>query len=129
MKRYTFRQAKAFTLIEVLVAMAVISISLLAAIKVASEVTTSAIYMQDKTLAHWVAMNKVAEMRLQQTWPSIGRSNGDVEMADRSWHWKMEVKATEDKDVRRLEVGVMPESEKDAETPTVLLIAFLGKPV
>ncbi len=120
---------KAFTLIEVLVAMVVLAMSLLAAIKVASEVTTSAIHMQDKTLAQWVAMNKVAEMRLQTTWPSIGRSNGNVEMANRSWHWQMEVKSTEDNDVRRLEVAVLPETEKDADAPTVLLTAFLGKPL
>jgi general secretion pathway protein I len=96
---------------------------------VASEVTTSAIHMQDKTLAQWVAMNKVAEMRLQPTWPSTGRSNGDVDMAGRSWHWQMEVKNTEDKDVRRLEVAVLPESDKGAETPTVLVTAFLGRPL
>ncbi len=119
---------KAFTLIEVLVAMAVLSMSLLAAIKVVSEVTTSAIHMQEKTIAQWVAMNKVAEMRLQQNWPSIGRSNGDVEMADRKWHWQMEVKSTPDNSVRRLEVSVLPEAEKDAETPTVFITAFLGKP-
>jgi len=119
---------KAFTLIEVLVAMAVLSMSLLAAIKVASEVTTSAVHMQDKTIAQWVAMNKVAEMRLQESWPSIGRSNGDVDMADRKWHWQMEVKSTPDNSVRRLEVSVLPEAEKDAETPTVFITAFLGKP-
>ena len=120
---------KAFTLLEVLIAMMVLALSLLAAIKVATEVTTSAIHMQDKTLAQWVAMNKIAEMRLQPSWPSIGRSNGRVEMANRSWHWQAEVKSTEDQDVRRLEVAVLPENEKDADTPTVLVTAFLGKPL
>ena len=46
-----------FTLIDVPVAMAVLSLSLLAAIKVASEVASSAIHMQDMTYAQWVAMN------------------------------------------------------------------------
>jgi len=123
------KRQKAFTLIEVLVAMAVLTLSLLAAIKVASEVTTSAIHMQEKTLAQWVAMNKVAEARLQKNWPAIGRSNGDIEYADRSWHWQMEVKSTPDNSVRKVEVGVLPESDKDAETPTVLITAFLGKPL
>ena len=128
MSMYLSKQ-KAFTLIEVLVAMAVLSMSLMAAIKVASEVTASATHMQDKTLAQWVAMNKVAEMRLQENWPSVGRSNGDIEMADRSWHWEVEVKTTPDNSVRRLEVSVLPENEKGSDTPTVFVTAFLGKPL
>jgi len=118
-----------FTLIEVLVAMAVLSLSLLAAIKVASEVATSAIHLQDKTYAQWVAMNKVAEQRLQTVWPAPGRSNGELEMAGRSWHWQMEIKTTEDPNVRRLEVGVMPETEKDSKTPTAFVTAFVGRPL
>ncbi len=120
---------KGFTLIEVLVAVAVLSFSLMAAIKVASEVTLSAIHMQEKTFAQWVAMNKVAELRLQKSWPSVGRSNGDLEYADRSWHWKVEVTSTQDASVRRAEVSVFPEVEKDAEAPTILITAFLGKPL
>lgn len=123
------KKQNAFTLIEVLVAMAVLTISLLAAIKVASEVTTSAIHMQEKTFAQWVGMNKVAEARLQKDWPNLGRSNGNIEFADRSWHWQMEVLSTQDTTVRKLEVGVLPESDKDAETPTILITAFLGKPL
>lgn len=118
-----------FTLIEVLVAMAVLSLSLLAAIKVATEVTTSAIHLQDKTYAQWVAMNKVAETRLQNAWPAPGRSNGEMDMAGRSWHWQMEIKNTEDANVRRLEIGVLPETEKDSKTPTAFVAAFLGKPL
>lgn len=126
--RHVSRQS-AFTLLEVLVAMAVLSLSLLAAIKVASEVTTSAIHLQDKTYAQWVAMNKVAELRLQDTWPAPGRSNGEVQMASRSWHWQVEIKNTEDPNVRRLEVGVMPETEMDSKLPTAFVTAFVGKPL
>lgn len=119
----------AFTLLEVLVAMAVLALSLLAAIKVATEVTTSAIHLQDKTYAQWVAMNKVAELRLQTDWPAPGRSNGEMDMAGRSWHWQVEIKTTEDPNVRRLEIGVLPETEKDSKTPTAFVAAFLGKPL
>lgn len=119
----------AFTLLEVLVAMAVLALSLLAAIKVATEVTTSAIHLQDKTYAQWVAMNKVAELRLQTDWPAPGRSNGEMDMAGRSWHWQVEIKTTEDPNVRRLEVGVMPESEKDNKVPTAFVAAFVGRPL
>ena len=49
--------AGGFTLVEVLVALSVIAIALAAVLKGASEGASSARYLRDKTLAHWVAMN------------------------------------------------------------------------
>lgn len=120
---------RGFTLMEVLVAMVVLSMGLLAVIKVVSEVSTSAIQLRDKTYAQWVALNKVAEMRLKTSWPTPGKSDGDTDMAGRTWHWIMEVKNTEDKDVRKLEVSVNPESEKDSKVATIFITAFLGRPL
>jgi general secretion pathway protein I len=117
-----------FTLIEVLIALFVLTMSLLVVAKVASEVSLSAIQLQDKTYAQWVALNKVAEMRLQTTWPSPGKSDGTSDLAERSWHWSMEVKNTEDTSVRKLEVAVKPASDAAEEEPTVVVTAFLGKP-
>jgi general secretion pathway protein I len=117
-----------FTLIEVLIAMVVLSMGLMAVIKVVSEVSTSAIQLQDKTYAQWVGLNKVAEMRLQTTWPATGKSDGTSDMADRTWHWTMEIKDTPNKDIRQLDVSVNPESEKDAKVATVVVTAFLVRP-
>ena len=114
---------------EVLVAMTILSLGLLGAFTVASGVSTSALQLQDKTYAQWVAMNKIAETRLQTGWPATGKSDGEAEMAGRTWHWVMEIKNTEDQDVRRLEVAVRPETEKDSKAPTVLVTSFLGKPL
>ncbi len=116
-----------FTLIEVLVAMVILSISLLAAIKVATEVTNSAIYLQDKTIAQWVAMNKVAEMRLARKLPKMGRSNGEEDMAGRTWRWDILVKNTAYSTLREVEVGVKPASEDSDEPPTVVVISLLGE--
>ena len=116
-----------FTLLEVLVAMVILSISLLAAIKVASEVTNSAIYLQDKTIAQWVAMNKVAEMRLAKELPKAGRSNGEEDMAGRSWRWDILVKNTAYPTLREVEVGVKPASDDSDEAPTVVVISLLGE--
>jgi len=120
---------RGFTLMEVLVAMVVLSMGMLAVIKVVSEVSLSASQLQDKTYAQWVAINKVAEMRLQSTWPSLGKTDGDTEMAGQTWHWVAEVKSTDDKDVRKLEVSVNPESEKDSKVATINVTAFLGRPL
>ncbi|MGD8785675.1 MAG: type II secretion system minor pseudopilin GspI [Thioalkalispiraceae bacterium] len=119
--------ARGFTLLEVLVAMVILSLSLMAAIKVASEVTTSAIYLQDKTIAQWVAMNKVTEMRLVKKLPEIGRSNGEDEMAGRSWRWDILVKKTAYPTLREVEIGVKPASEDSDAPPTVVVISLLGE--
>lgn len=120
---------RGFTLVEVLVALAVLSLGLIAVIKVVSEVSLSAIQLQDKTYAQWVALNKIAEMRLQTAWPATGKSNGTTEMAGRNWRWVMEVKNTDDSGVRRLEVSVNPASEPQDAPATETVVAFLGKPL
>lgn len=114
-------------MLEVLVAMVIISISLLAAIKVVSSVTDSAIYLQDKTIAQWVAMNKVVEMRLAKKLPKEGKSNGEDEMAGRSWRWDILVKNTAYPKLREVEVGVKPASEDSDSPPTVVVTSLLGE--
>ncbi len=56
---------RGFTLLEVLVALAVLAIAMAALIKTGGENTRSAAYLRDKTLAQWVAMNVIAEQRLK----------------------------------------------------------------
>jgi len=118
---------RGFTLLEVLVAMVILSISLLAAIKVASEVTASAIYLQDKTIAQWVAMNKVTEMRLAKKLPKPGKSNGEDEMAGRDWRWDIEVKTTPYPQLREIHVGVKPASDDPDSAPSALVISLVGE--
>lgn len=119
---------RGFSLLEVLVALAIITISLSAAIRVVSEATTTSIYLKEKTLAEWVAMNKVVEMRMRRDWPAVGISNGTAEMGDVTWKWTMEVKDTPDQSVRRLEIAVKPESQAGDES-TAFVAAFVGKPL
>lgn len=115
-----------FTLLEVLIAMVILSVSLLAAIKVVSEVTSSAIYMQDKTIAQWVAMNKVAEIRLAKGIPGDGRSEGEEEMAGRSWRWKINLKKTPYPALREAEVEVRQASESKDAPATIVLRTLIG---
>jgi len=118
---------RGFTLMEVLLALAIIALSLPAAIVVVSEVSTSAAQLQDKTFAQWVALNKIAEIRLQEGFPTPGKSDGEAELAGRTWHWVMEIKPTPNKDILQLEASVRPESEKDSTAPTAFVTAFKGR--
>lgn len=120
---------RGFTLIEVLVALAILAFTMPALFFAISSYTNKAMHYQEKTYAQWVALNKVAEMRLQSTWPSPGKSDGESEMAGQTWHWEMEVKTTPDQNVRKLVVKVRPASQQDSSNYASEITAFLGRPL
>jgi general secretion pathway protein I len=95
-----------FSLLEVLVALAVLAIALAAVIKVSAHYAESARYLRDKTLAHWVAMNILTDLQVKDKWPDLGKQEGTAMMAEREWYWVVNVVETPDEDLRRLEVQV-----------------------
>ncbi len=119
--------SRGFTLLEVLVATTIIALALGAIIRTTATGTANLAYLRDKTLAHWVAQNQMAELQAQRRFPALGKQSGEAELGGRQWRWKREVQATPDKDVRRVEIRVTP---PDAETDAALatLTGFLGRP-
>lgn len=117
--------SRGFTLIEVLVAVAVLAIALAAVIKIGSESGGNLIYLRDKTLAHWVAENRLAEMRAMEEWPS-GEGSGSSQFAGREWFWKTQVKEFPDPNIRHVIIRVS-EREGSEEYLTVLH-GVLGNP-
>ncbi|MCF6323265.1 MAG: type II secretion system minor pseudopilin GspI [Gammaproteobacteria bacterium] len=127
--RYQLRlkRARGFTLLEVMVALTVIAIGLGAVITEASRNISNATLLEAKTLAHWVATNKVVEMQVANAWPSAGEESDDVEMAGRDWYWTMIVIDTPDERIKRMDVEVRTDS--GSERPVVKVIAYLGRPI
>ncbi len=115
------RQNRGFTLLEVLVALAVLAIAMGAIIKAAAESADNLAYLRDKTVASWVALNKINEIRLQKNWSGSGNSQGSTEMANREWHWELRISKTADQDLRRLDITVRSQID---DPPLVELIAF-----
>lgn len=106
------RQPRGFTLLEVLVAVAVLAIALAAIISGGASYARAASDLRDKTLALWVAHNRLAEIELQPVWPQVGTSSDDVQMGGIQWTWHAEVVGTQDPSLRRINVHV----EKSADT-------------
>lgn len=117
---------RGFTLLEIMVALAVIAIGLGAVISEASRNLSNASLLRDKTLAHWVATNKVVELQVADEWPGAGSQSGDAEMAGRDWYWTVNVIDTFDERVRRIDVEVR--SEQGSERPLTTVIAYIGQP-
>lgn len=119
---------KGFTLLEVLVALAVIAFSLAAAASAVSGNARNASGLQQRTYAHWVAMNKMAELHVGKKWPSIKTIKGSSLMARHEWFWAIKVSKTPDKEdlVRRVDISVR--ADEDDETSLVTLTGFVARP-
>jgi general secretion pathway protein I len=115
-----------FTLLEVLVALAILAIALAAVIKTTTENVENTRYLRDRTLAHWVAMNVLTEIHVQKKWPSLGKKEGTAMMAEREWFWIVKVSETVDEELRRLDVQVF--YHREDEEPVALLVGFVGAP-
>jgi len=119
---------RGFTLLEVLVALAIIAYALAALIRVTGTGAANASYLRDKTFAHWVAENHLAEMRTRDGyWPATGLDGGDVEMAGREWFWTTRVINTPEPEMRRIDVEVRLDDDQDV-SPISTLTGFVARP-
>ena len=71
------RGDRGFTLMEVLVALAVLAIALAGVMRLSAQTIDATVYLHDKTLALWVAQNRIAEHIAQQNWPGVDTIDGD----------------------------------------------------
>ncbi len=115
-----------FTLLEVLIALTIISLALGALISTSGSQATSAGYLKQKTIAHWVAMNEIAQLQIEQAFPGKGDTRGSSTMAGAEWYWTRTVKETEDDDSRQVEVRIY--LDEDRESSLARLIGYLSRP-
>lgn len=95
-----------FTLVEVLAAVAVLAIAMAAILSGMARYADAAQHIRQRTLAMWVAQNRLSDLAAAPTWPGEGRSNGRVAMAGQTWRWDVEVQTTPDERLRRIDVEV-----------------------
>ena len=119
-------RTRGFTLIEIMVALAVLTIALAAVLKGINSHVNNAAYLRDRTLAHWVALNKITEMQVKRDWPAAGATQGSSLMAGHEWRWTATVKETPDASVRRVDVAVR--ADPAARSALTTLVGYLARP-
>jgi general secretion pathway protein I len=95
-----------FTLIEVMVALVIVALGMMAVNTQLNRYTVAATYIEEKTLASWIATNKLTELSIAPTWPAVGDYEEDVEFAGQQWRCEIVVEETPVANLHRVDVSV-----------------------
>ena len=119
---------RGFTLIEVMVALAVFAIVSVALLNNSTSTLRQSAIIQERTVATWLAEDQITALRIRQrteeNFPGAGKDRVIVESAGISWDIETQIENTENDFVRRVVVRVYRDS---SEEPTSELVGFLGR--
>lgn len=103
------RAARGFTLIEALVALAIVAITLAAGLKAAGALSQHAARLAQMTAAQWCAENQLAEMRLSGQFPDIGETAFQCQQLGLSYTGHIQVRGTPNPNFRRVDTQMRDE--------------------
>lgn len=112
---------RGFTLLEVLVAMAILSLGMIAVFSGMNQSVNVTIRLRDKTLASWIALNRITELQVTGEYPDSGNQRDQVEMAHAQWAYDMKISDIPQIGMRRIDITV-----SFADTPEDILATVIG---
>lgn len=111
------RNARGFTLVEVLVALVVVAIALGALVRTTGQAAEIQFEAERRTLALWVASNQLAALSLEPTLEA-GRRAGQTRMGDRDWRWQATIEPAPGGELWRIDVVVADEDDRTVAAHT-----------
>ena len=132
MKRH---RQRGFTLVEVLVALVIVAFGIGALLTTLTSAADNVAHLRDKSFAEWIALNRISELRLESSPPSVGKRDGELDFAGTRWRWRQEITDPGMAGMRRVEISVAradtDAAAADADEATALATAwgFFGQAV
>jgi general secretion pathway protein I len=112
--------AHGFTLIEVLVALAIVSITLIAGLQASAAITRNAERQTDRILAQLCAENALATVRLSRQLPNVGENTVPCEQAGRALEVRLVVQPTPNPNFRRVDARLYRDQQPLLQLSTIL---------
>ncbi len=113
-----------FTLIEVLVALAIVAITLAAGIKAAGALTDGVQRQTDVSAAQWCADNELTALKLSRQYPGVGDSEFSCEQLGRSYRGLLQTRPTLNPNFRRVDALISNEAGVTVLTLSTVLGRF-----
>jgi general secretion pathway protein I len=120
------RQIRGFTLVEVLVALVVVALGLTALMVAVNGTARTSGLLRDKTLAQWIALNRLAEVRLNVVKFGQNTDTGELSFGSRKWHYDTRYFGTSIASMKRVVVRVYLGDAKTKGNPIAQAVGFLS---
>lgn len=121
----TMPRVRGFTLLEVMIAMAICALAGIAAMKAVGDHINHLSNIEEQQLASWVAENQLAELTLTTSWPPADNKTGDEEQAGIKFYWRHKITKTERPNL--LEARVLVYSDEARKHDVYELITYIAK--
>ena len=125
MVRNRSERTTGFTLVEVMVALAIAGLSLAAVAASISQMVDAGSAMKERTYASWIAQNKIAELRLANVVPEVSATSGELHYAALDWAWRATISETGVENLFRVDVEV---SYAGSDDIIRTVTGFIGEP-
>ncbi|MGH1543223.1 MAG: type II secretion system minor pseudopilin GspI [Arenicella sp.] len=119
-----FKNNQGFTLLEVIIAIAIVSIAVISVFNAAGRSVDATTGADNRLVANWIAANALAEARLKTVDGQLALTNESIEMGGRQWRYEMEATDSSNPSVALVDVRVFIGNEQSS---IVVLSGYISR--